>query len=93
MTFLDQSNLAFDGEFNQRLVSALNSEAAVKPNDPVADAVLLGRGFQLFVPLVSAAPGFADKFSAGGSASIEDGEILSAVQAAWPRVAALIGAL
>lgn len=90
MTYLDQANLAFDGEFNQRLGSALNGEAALKPNDDVADAVLLGRGLQLFMPLVSAAPGFADKFAAGGSDEIADGEILSAVQAAWPRVAALL---
>jgi hypothetical protein len=91
MAYLDQSNLTFDTEFNQRLGAGLNSEAALKPSDDVADAVLLGRGVQLFMPLVSAAPGFADKFAEGGSASITDPEILSAIQSAWPRVAALIG--
>jgi hypothetical protein len=92
MTYLDQSNLTYDGEFNQRVGAALNSEAALKPGDAVADRVLTGGGVALFMPLVSAAPGFADKYGTGGSASIADGEILSAVQAAWPRVGALIDA-
>jgi hypothetical protein len=92
VAYLDQSNLSYDTEFNQRLVAALNSESAVKPADPVADAVLRGQGQQLFMPLVSAAPGFADTYAAGGSAAIQDGELLAAVQAAWPRVAALLGA-
>jgi hypothetical protein len=92
MAYLDQANLAIDEDFNARLGAALNSEAILRPaGDAFADMILRGGGVSWFMPLVSAAPGFADKYAAGGSASITDGEMLSAIQANWDRAQALAG--
>ena len=91
MTYLDQSSLANDGEFAGRLGAVRKSEASLKPaTDAVADWVLTRGGVQLFMPLLSASPGFAGMYAAGGSDEILDPETLSAVQANGDRVADLI---
>lgn len=91
MTYEDVYDLGNDPEFRERLTATLTTESAVKSNDPLADQALRSPdGTSLwFMPLVSAAPGFADKYAASGQGSITDGELLSAVQAAWDRVAGL----
>jgi hypothetical protein len=40
----------------------------------------------MFMPLVSAAPGFDDKYLTDGQLAISDNEMLSAIQANWQRV-------
>ena len=41
------------------------------------------------MPFISSAPGFGDQYAQGGQEAIEDSELLSATQAAWPKVADL----
>lgn len=91
MTYQAVYSLGTDPVFRNRLVASLTTESAVKTNDPLADQILRSPdGTSLwFMPLITAAPGFADQYASGGQESIDDGELLSATQAAWPRVAAL----
>lgn len=91
MTYLDQANLADDTTFHRRLTAALAAESAAKAGDLLADMVLKnpGNGANMFMPLIAAAPGFAADFASGSQNAISDGEILSAMQANWARVAGL----
>jgi hypothetical protein len=91
MTYAQTADLASDTEFNRRLSACLTTEAVPK-TDELSDQILRAPtyGAQLFSPIVSAAPGFADAYGAGGQEAIEDGMILSAVQASWDRVAGLL---
>lgn len=89
MSYSDQQNLSVDPEFVDRLWAATATEAQAKPaDDPPARYVLANpyKGADLFMPYVATAPGFGDLYAAGGQEAITDGDILSAVQAAWPRV-------
>jgi hypothetical protein len=90
MAYADQQALSADGEFQNRIWACLTSESAAKDpgSDPLAEYILLDpwQGVKLFMPLLSTAPGFGDKYAQGGQESIADGEILAATQAAWPRV-------
>lgn len=91
MSYADIAALTKDAEFSDRLGAALCSEAAPK-SDELSEQILRSPvyGTQLFMPLVSAAPGFASAYASGGQEAIDDGMILSAVQASWDRVAGLL---
>lgn len=92
MTFADTAALAADGEFRARLGACLTTEALGKTGDPLADLIIKNQSFwgiALFADTVAAAPGFGDKYAAGGQSAISDGDMLSAVQADWDRIAAL----
>ncbi len=91
MSYSDAAALAKEPAFGDRLGACLCSEAA-GIDDELATTILRSPtyGVQLFMPLVSSAPGFADAFDEGGQESIDDGMILSAVQASWARVATLL---
>jgi hypothetical protein len=91
MTYAQTADLAADQEFARRLAAALSTEAGPK-SDELSDQILRSPayGTQLFMPLVSSAPGFADAYGSGGQEAITDPMILSAVQASWDRVAGLL---
>lgn len=90
MTYQDVSELANDAPFAGRVAGCLSTEAQGK-DDYLADECLRNPvyGASYFMPFLSGAPGFADAYAAGGSESIDDGMILSAVQASWAAVSAL----
>jgi hypothetical protein len=91
MAYQDVANLGLDPDFRLRLMACLTTESVLKVGDALADLCLRtpASGADMFMPYVSSAPGFGDKYAAGGQESITDGEILAAVQASWPKVAAL----
>jgi hypothetical protein len=91
MSYLDQANLADDSTFQRRLAAALANESAVKTGDDLADLVLRSptQGANMFMPVVASAPGFSDAYATGGQDAITDGQLLSAIQAGWSRVAGL----
>lgn len=93
MSYADQAALGADREFSQRLSSALTTEGRSKITDPLGKLVMNSpvQGVAVFIPFVSSAPGFADKYAAGGQAAITDGDILSAVQASWADVTTVQG--
>lgn len=88
MSYESQAGLAVDREFNARLSSALTTEGRAQVTDSLGKLIMNSpqHGVTIFMPFVSSAPGFADKFQAGGQATIQDLEILSAVQASWADV-------
>lgn len=88
MTYQDQAALAIDPIFAQRLQSALTTEGRVNVADPLSKLVMnsAAHGQAVFMPFISSAPTFADKYATGGQESITDGDILSAVQASWADV-------
>jgi hypothetical protein len=92
MAYEDVAALTVDQEYQARLGAALMTEALGKPGDALADALLAGGPFlgqSWFGPAVAASPGFGDKFATGGQSAITDGDLLSAVQANWTRMAGL----
>jgi hypothetical protein len=91
MSYLDQANLADDATFQRRLAAALANESAAKADDDLADLVLRSptQGANMFMPVIAAAPGFAGQFATDGQEAIDDGELLSAIQANWSRIAGL----
>jgi hypothetical protein len=91
MTYQDSAALAADDQFTARLAACLTTEAAGRPGDQLADTILTGghTGVSWFMPLIAVAPGLGEKYAAGGQESVTDGDILSAVQANWARVAGL----
>ena len=91
MTYQAVYSLGTDPSFRNRLNAALTTESAAKTDDPLADQAMRNPEATVtwFMPFITAAPGFADQYSTGGQESIDDGELLSATQAAWPRVADL----
>lgn len=91
MTYQDVSNLTADVAFNARLSAALTQESLGK-TDELSNQLLENQpywGASIFGPAVAASPGLGDKYATGGSEAVEDGDILSAVQANWERIAAL----
>jgi len=88
MTYRDIANLSRDTIFAARLGAGLASEASLKTSDYLVDAIMKdpAGGALMFMPFVSVAPGFADQFAVAGQDAIDDAEILSAIQACWPRV-------
>lgn len=91
MTYQDSANLAADIQYLERLSACVTTEAIPKPADQFVDQVLRNPGFasQAFAATVAVAPGFGDKFAMGGQSAVTDGDLLSAVQASWDRIAAL----
>jgi hypothetical protein len=93
MSYESQAGLAGDQAFNQRLQSALTTEGRTKPTDPLGKLIMNSpmQGATVFMPFVSSAPGFADKYTNGGQAGVTDGDLLSAVQASWADVTTVQG--
>jgi hypothetical protein len=90
MTYSDTAALASDPDYLSRLAACVITESLGRPGDALADAVIgNGPGYaaRVFGPTVAAAPGFGDKYAGGGSAAVTDGDLLSAVQAGWDRLA------
>jgi hypothetical protein len=98
---MEQYQLTYDSDFVYRGRSCTAEQAMTFKDDTRGDIAALGNavltnvaGPQLtFQTLLGGAPGFADAATLpdGGvdSSLITDGQILSAVQAFWPTVAAL----
>lgn len=91
MSYEDVAKLSTDSDFTLRLAAGLTGEAVLKVGDTLADLTLKNPALSasMFMPLVSSSPGFGDKYATGGQAAVTDGDILSAIQTAWPRVADL----
>lgn len=91
MAYRDIANLARDAQFSARLGAGLASEAVLKESDYLVDQIMMNPdvGAAWFMPFISVAPGFADQYADGGQDAVDDAELLSAIQAAWPRVFAL----
>jgi hypothetical protein len=102
MSYLSQWRLAADDDFVSRSRAALVEQAEVFKDDDRADIASLATSLLTadnpqetltFVGLLAAAPGFALKVDQGdgtvNSSLVADAEILAAVQALWPTVAAL----
>jgi hypothetical protein len=91
MTYQDSANLTADQEYQRRLQACVTNEALLKPDDAFADKLLTTPMLAItaFAPTVAVAPGFGDKYVAGGQAAITDGDLLSAVQSLWPRMSEL----
>jgi hypothetical protein len=102
MSYLTQWRLAYDDEFVSRSRAALTQQAEVFKDDDRADIAALATSLLTaanpqesltFVGLLAAAPGFGDTVDQGdgtvNSSLIADADILAAVQAEWPTVAAL----
>ena len=94
MSYLGQADLADDQTFGRRLTACTTEQAAGYVNDPdvavrsLAERILAdaGLGLSWFRWPVATQPGFGD---AGGQDNITDGQLLAAVQAVWPQVAAI----
>ena len=93
MTYADQAALAADQDFRERLSSALVTEGRARVTDPLGKLIMNSpqQGVSVFMPFVSSAPGFADKYASGGQSAVTDGDILSAVQASWADVTTVQG--
>jgi hypothetical protein len=92
MTYQNTADLANDPNYRERLSAAAFTEALGKPGDGLADFILRNPpmvAFNVFGPPVASSPGFGDKFATGGQAAVTDGDLLSAVQANWARLAGL----
>jgi len=89
MTYQAEADLARDPDFAARLTAGLCDEARSRTTEPLGSLImkLPTQGQMAFMPFTASAPGFGDKYSAGGQASITDGDILSAIQANWDLVA------
>ena len=90
MSYQDVSALAQDAPFAQRVAGCLSTEAQGKDDHLAAECLrnpVYGAAY--FMPFLSGAPGFAESYAAGGQEAIDDGMILSAVQASWADVSAL----
>lgn len=93
MTYANQAALAADQDFTKRLQACLCVEAQAKVDDALATAVLRTpwtAAQDWFMPFISTAPGFGDAYGdSANQQAIDDGMILSAVQASWDAVAAV----
>ena len=92
MSYASAAGLSADPEYLDRVAFCALSEATGKPSDPFTDQLMVNGphyAAQVFGPSIATAPGFADKYAAGGQQAITDGDLLSAVQASWDRLAAL----
>ena len=102
MSYLSQWQLAYDDGFVSRCRAAITNQSVIFKDDTRADIAGLATSLLTaadpqetltFVGMLAAAPGFADTADNGDgtvdSTKIDDAEILSAVQAEFPTVAAL----
>lgn len=93
MSFADQSALAANSWFTARLTACATEQAGVFINDARVEYVSLARqvladpvAATWFSWPVATAPGLGDTYAGGGQEAIADGDILAAVQAAWPTI-------
>ena len=95
MTYENQHKLLEDSAFQNRGAACVFEQAEIFKDDGRPDIAALAK-YHLRSPgnitytwgsYLAAAPGFAD--SADDSTAIDDGQILAAVQADWPTVAAV----
>lgn len=93
MTYLNQTLLSRDNDFQDRCGACVVEQAKIK-NDELASFALQNppAATQRFMPFIASEPGFADAYETGGQAGITDGQILSAVQGNWDAVAATFAA-
>jgi hypothetical protein len=102
MSYLSQQNLSLDNDFGARSRAAITGQGTVFKDDDRGDIAALATSLltaahpqelSTFLNMLAAAPGFAVKVDQGdgtvNSSLVSDEEILSAVQAEWPTVAAL----
>jgi hypothetical protein len=101
MSYLSQARLAVDGPFVARSRAALTNQSLIFKDDGRADIAALAESLlkvgnpqeiNTFLDVLAASPGFAEMVDTGDgidSTQITDGDILSAVQAEYPTVAAL----
>ena len=100
MSYLNQALLGEDVDFGRRCRSALTEQSAVFINDTRPQFVALANALltleaaptQSFLLMLASTPGLADAAATEegiDSSKITDGQILSAVQAEYPTVAAL----
>lgn len=102
MTYLGITRLAGDGRFIERTDAALTEQGMYFKDSAAADFKALAYGVlrgepamlrRVYTSILATAPGFAaaaETPSGGVDASaIPDADILAAVQAQWPTVAAL----
>jgi hypothetical protein len=95
MAYTDTAGLAGNSDYVARLTACCTEQAGIFVNDQRPEYVDLARevitdpGAALwFVWLVAASPGFGDAYAGGGVDAIDDGMLLSSVQANWPIVSA-----
>jgi hypothetical protein len=95
MAYTDIANLAGSSDYTSRLIACCTEQAGIFVNDQRPEYVDLARevitnpGAALwFTWIVASSPGFGDAYADGGQEAIDDGMLLSAVQANWPVVAA-----
>jgi hypothetical protein len=102
MSYLSQWRLTFDDGFVSRSRAALTNQSVIFKDDTradisgLADSLLKATDPQeslTFLTMLAASPGFADVVDNGDgtvdSSRIDDNQILAAVQAEFPTVAAL----
>lgn len=102
MSYLSQWRLTYDDPFVSRSRAALTNQSVIFKDDTRADIAALATSLLVqdnpqesltFVSILAAAPGFADIADNGDgtvdSSKVTDEDILSAIQAEWPTVAAL----
>ena len=101
MSYAAEFALATDPPYQNRVRACTTQQAGVFKDDARGDIAALARGLLrneggpllTFFNLTASAPGFADTADDGeggiDSSAIPDADILSAVQAQWPTVAAL----
>lgn len=93
MAYKDIGGLAGDPGYLSRLSACCTEQAGIFINDArpeykdLAEAVIENvLATTWFAWIVASQPGFGDAYASGGSESITDGQLLSAVQAVWPIV-------
>ena len=102
MSYLSQWQLTYDDGFVSRSRAAITNQSVIFKDDgradisALAESLLTGADPQetnTFLSMLGAAPGFAESADNGDgtvdSSQITDEEILAAVQAEYPTVAAL----
>jgi hypothetical protein len=84
MSFADDAALSMDPEFAARVVACIQQQAMIFIDDarpeyknPAMDVIAVPMNAGTWVPLVAAMPGM--------KTTSTDGDILSAVQAVWPK--------
>jgi hypothetical protein len=95
MTYTDTAALAGNSDFTARLTACCTEQAGIFVQDArpeysdLAREIITDPGASFwFVWLVASSPGFGDAYAGGGQAAIDDGMLLSSVQANWPIVSA-----
>lgn len=91
MSYQDQADLAQHPIFGLRLGAALAEEARGRGSTGLAALVMRSpaEGARVFMPFIASAPGFGAQYALDGQQGINDGMILSAIQASWADVEAI----